>query len=113
MVYKQHCTYHTPHGCKQGAARASKLDLLWILHPLPLRQEPPEGRRRRTFVVVVAVVFYFLKVSKVYVFLKFFNFWPLYLLLELRSPRTLPDSPGLPLDTFGSRVWDPKPQTVR
>ena len=64
-------------------------------------------------VVVVVVVFYFLKVSKVYVFLKFFNFWPLYLLLELRSPRTLPDSPGLPLDTFGSRVWDPKPQTVR
>ena len=74
---------------------------------------PPEGRRRRTLLLLLLLFFYFLKVSKVYVFLKFFNFWPLYLLLELRSPRTLPDSPGLPLDTFGSRVWDPKPQTVR
>ena len=96
MVYKQHCTYHTLHGGRQAAARTPKLDSLWILNPLPLRQEPPEGRRRRTFVVVVAVVFYFLKVPKVYLFLKFFNFWPLYLLPELRNPHMLPDSPGLP-----------------
>ena len=62
------------HGGRARRCTRTKLLSLWILNSLPLRQEPPEGRRRRTFVVVVAVVFYFLKVSKVYVFLKFFNF---------------------------------------
>ena len=41
-------------------------------------------------------ILFFLKVSKVYLFLKFFNFLPLYLLPELRNPHMLPDSPGLP-----------------
>ena len=70
------------------------LDSEFLASPAGAPGGPPEAY----FVVVVAVVFYFFrikKVSKVYLFLKFFNFWPLYLLPELRNPRMLPDSPRL------------------
>ena len=74
---------------------------------------PPEGRRRRTLLLLLLLFFYFLKVSKVYVFLKFFNFLPLYLLPELRNPHMLPDSPGLSLATLGAPNGAPKFQTIR
>ena len=46
--------------------------------------------------LLLLLLFLFLKkVSKVYLFLKFFNFWPLCLLPELRNPHMLPDSPRL------------------
>ena len=77
-----------------------RVKLLFALDSEFPASEPPEGPRRAAggvlLLLLLLLFFYFLKVSKVYLFLKFFNFWPLYLLPELRNPHMLPDSPGLP-----------------
>ena len=63
--------------------------------------------------LLLLLFFYFLKVSKVYSFFKFFNFWPLYLLPELRNPHMLPGSPELSPATLGAPNGAPKFQTIR
>ena len=63
--------------------------------------------------LLLLLFFYFLKVSKVYLFLKFFNFLPLYLLPELCNPYILPDSPGLHPATLAAPNVAAKFQTIR